>query len=77
MTISVEPLGVISRFNGVDVNQSRDYIKISNKTYINKITENKSTPIDAATVGRIAGTSLDIFQVNKSRVVIKTTAINA
>jgi deoxyuridine 5'-triphosphate nucleotidohydrolase len=37
MTIDVKELGLISRFNGVDVQQSRQYIKIYNKTYINKI----------------------------------------
>jgi hypothetical protein len=37
MTIDVKDLGLITRFNGVDVLQSRDYVKIYNKVYINKI----------------------------------------
>ena len=41
MTIKVKPLGIIERFNGVDVEQSRDFIKLSNATYINKICQNK------------------------------------
>ncbi|GFH58496.1 hypothetical protein CTEN210_14972 [Chaetoceros tenuissimus] len=36
MSIKVKKLGLISRFNGVDVLQTRDYIKIYNKTYIEK-----------------------------------------
>ena len=41
MTIKVKPLGIIDRFNGVDVEQSSDYIKLSNATYIKKITRGK------------------------------------
>ena len=40
MTIEVKELGLISRFNGIDVDQTRDYIKLSNATYINKILGN-------------------------------------
>jgi hypothetical protein len=32
-------LGVIKRFNGLDIEQTRPYIKISTQTYINKIVE--------------------------------------
>ena len=41
MTIRVKPLGVIERFNGVDVQQTDLYIKLSNATYINKIIQDK------------------------------------
>ena len=41
MTIKVKPLGVITRFNGIDVMQTKEYIKLSNATYIKRITENK------------------------------------
>jgi dUTP pyrophosphatase len=37
MTIDVKQLGLISRFNGVDILQSRHYVKLYNKTYIEKI----------------------------------------
>ena len=37
MTIKIKNLGILSRFNGVDILQSRHYIKLSNKTYIKKI----------------------------------------
>ena len=44
MTIKLKPLGIISRFNGIDVTQTRDYIKISNTTYFSKILEDKLQP---------------------------------
>ena len=44
MKIKVKPLGIIDRFNGVDVSQTRQYIKISNKTYITKILQHKTFP---------------------------------
>ena len=37
MTINVKELGQISRFNGVEVMQAADFVKIYNKTYIEKI----------------------------------------
>lgn len=40
MTIDVKELGLISRFNGIDVHQTRHYIKIYNQTYIEKILKN-------------------------------------
>ncbi|GFH58223.1 hypothetical protein CTEN210_14699 [Chaetoceros tenuissimus] len=40
MSIDVKELGVISRYNGVDVSQTRHYIKLSNCTYIDKISKN-------------------------------------
>jgi deoxyuridine 5'-triphosphate nucleotidohydrolase len=36
MTINVKQLGQLERFNGMDVTQTKHYIKLSNKTYINK-----------------------------------------
>ena len=37
MTISVKHLGLITRYNGVDVEQRREFIKLHSATYINKI----------------------------------------
>ena len=37
MSIDIKDLGLVNRFNGVDITQTRDYVKISNATYINKI----------------------------------------
>jgi hypothetical protein len=37
MTIQVKELGMIDRFNGVDILQTKDYIKLYNRTYIEKI----------------------------------------
>ena len=42
MTIKVKPLGIIERFNGVDISQTKQYIKLSNRTYIEKILEGKN-----------------------------------
>ena len=37
MTINVKNLGLITRFNGIDILQSKHYVKLYNTTYINKI----------------------------------------
>ena len=37
MTIDVKELGMIHRFNGVDIMQSKHYVKLYNRTYINKM----------------------------------------
>ena len=37
MTIDIKDLGIISRFNGLDVSQTKLYTKISNSSYIRKI----------------------------------------
>ena len=37
MSIDVKELGMIERFNGVDVEQRREYIKLHNHTYISKL----------------------------------------
>jgi hypothetical protein len=39
MKIKIKDLGRLTRYNGVDITQSADYIKIHNETYINKIIE--------------------------------------
>jgi hypothetical protein len=36
MTINVKRLGRLERFNGMDISQTKHFIKLSNKTYINK-----------------------------------------
>ncbi|GFH45233.1 hypothetical protein CTEN210_01707 [Chaetoceros tenuissimus] len=37
MSVQIKYLGLLTRFNGVDVDQTKEYIKIHNKTYIQKI----------------------------------------
>ena len=37
MTVQIKYLGLLTRFNGVDIDQTQKYIKISSTTYINKI----------------------------------------
>ena len=37
MSIEIKHLGEISRYNGVDIDQRREYIKIHNATYISKL----------------------------------------
>ena len=44
MTIKIKHIGVIDRFNGIDIAQTRHYIKISNQTYFDKILETKKLP---------------------------------
>ena len=40
LTVPLHLLGRITEFNGVDVTQTRDYIKISCETYINEVLDN-------------------------------------
>ena len=42
MSIQIKTLGVINRFNGVDIVQTRYYNKVYNKTYIEKILRDKN-----------------------------------
>ena len=48
MIIKLKPLEIISKFNGIDVAQTRDYVKISNATYFRKILENKIQPLTSS-----------------------------
>ena len=53
MTIDIKDLGLLNRYNGVDIMQTKYFVKISNETYINKLlkehdwllTENKPSNI--------------------------------
>ena len=40
-TIKVKPLGIIKRFNGIDVHQTNSYIKTNNTTYVKEIIAGK------------------------------------
>jgi dUTPase len=40
MSIKIKELGLIDRYNGVDIQQTKHYIKVYNRTYINKIESN-------------------------------------
>ena len=40
MTIAINKLGRLTRFNGVDIEQSRHYVKLFNRTYLTKIMKN-------------------------------------
>ena len=37
MTIDIKDLGRLTRYNGVDITQSKYYVKLSNATYIDKL----------------------------------------
>ena len=37
MTIHIKDLGLLTRYNGVDITQSKYYVKLSNETYINEL----------------------------------------
>ena len=41
MTIKVKDLGVVNRFNGIDMHRTRYYAKINNATYLRKILADK------------------------------------
>jgi len=40
MSVNIKYLGLLDRFNGVDIAQTRQYIKIHNQTYLKKILKN-------------------------------------
>ena len=40
LSVPMHNLGILKRFNGVDMHQGQDYIKLSNETYINKVLSN-------------------------------------
>ena len=48
MTIKLKPIIVITHFNGIYVDRTRDYIKIHNITYFNKIIKDKKLPKNPA-----------------------------
>ena len=50
MTIKIKDLGQLTRYNGVDVIQSKHYIKINNPTYIDKIVQEHSWMIDGVPI---------------------------
>ena len=47
MSIDIKTLGIIKRFNGVDIDQTKHFIKVHNKTYIRKLLREKNW-LDAA-----------------------------
>ena len=40
LSVPMHNLGIINRFNGVDISQTQEFIKVSNETYIAKLLEN-------------------------------------
>ena len=42
LTVDIRSLGVVNRFNGVDIAQTKKIIKVYNKTYIEKILKGKN-----------------------------------
>ena len=48
LSAPMKKLGIIDRYNGVDVTQTTGYFKIHSKTYLNKILENKECENDNA-----------------------------
>ena len=41
LTVQIKSLGTVNRFNGVDIAQTANFIKVYNNTYIEKILEDK------------------------------------
>ena len=54
MTIDISKLGMILRFNGVDVLQTRHYIKLYNCTYIRKILANHAWILEEHPMGEFS-----------------------
>ena len=52
MKIEVKDLGILDRYNGVDVQQTQDYIKLSCEVYINKVAEGHPWLEDEISQGR-------------------------
>ena len=46
MTVDIKDLGLVTRFNGVDVDQKDKYIKIHNSTFLNKILDYHGWQLD-------------------------------
>ena len=46
MTIEIKDLGKLTRYNGVDIVQTRDYIKLNNPTYLKKIIQEHQWMVD-------------------------------
>lgn len=46
LTIEIKDLGMLDRYNGVDITQSRDYIKLSNATYMKRVLEGREWLLD-------------------------------
>lgn len=44
MTIKIKHLGIITRFNGVNIMRIQNYINVSNATYFHKILKDKHDP---------------------------------
>ena len=53
MTIDIKDLGRLTRYNGVDITQTRFYIKISNETYIQKLLNEHDWLLDDDTISNI------------------------
>lgn len=46
MSVQIKYLGLLTRFNGVDIQQTSDYIKIHNSTYVDKIMQGHKSWMD-------------------------------
>ena len=62
MTVKVGSLGIIEQFNGVEITQHRYFIKISNRTYIEKILKEKNW-LHATIPGMISPQKISIRKI--------------
>ncbi len=53
MTIDIKDLGRLNRYNGVDITQTKYYIKLSNETYVNKLLQEHDWLLNDDTISNI------------------------
>ena len=53
MTIDIKDLGRLNRYNGVDITQTKYYVKLSNETYVNKLLEEHDWLLHDDTISNI------------------------
>lgn len=53
LTIGIKDLGQLNRYNGVDIQQGRDFIKLHNKTYMTKVLEGHAWLLDDPNISSI------------------------
>ena len=49
MTIKIKNLGIITKYNGTDVEQTREYVKLHSESYITKICKGHGWDVDVKT----------------------------
>ena len=53
MTIDIKDSGLLNQYNGVDITETKYYIKISNETYINKLLQERTWLLNNSTISKM------------------------